>query len=193
MPENPNPQGKGLAPVLATLSSVKSAAQHVPAKHIEQISNELFTSLFVLESEFKFKAVAGRTYWLYRKNDRFWLSPIGPHEWGPGLYGQYIGECMLHEDITWTLELAEEAANDSDLLQYLEEKKAAFEQRLEEAEAVEDMLPGYRRDFGFYRRAYAFALAHSLGVSMDKTGIRQLSYEQAQGVLPDHSGADEPG
>lgn len=190
MPENPNPQGKGLVPVLAQLSSVRAAAQHVPAKHIEQISNELFTSLFVLESEFKFKAVAGRSYWLYRKNGRFWLSPIGPHEWGPEQYGQYIGECMLHEDITWTLELSEEASEDQELIQYLQDKKDAFEKQLEEAEAVEDILPGHRKDFGFYRRAYAFALAHSLGVSMEKSGIKQMTYEQAQGVLPDHSASE---
>ncbi len=183
MPDNPNPQGKGLVPVLDALSRAKAAVQHVPPKHIEQISNELFTSLFVLESEFKFKAVAWRPYWLYRKNGRFWLSLISPEEWGERQSGQYIGECELHEDLTWTLALSEEAAADRELMRYVEQKRIAFEKQLEEAETLEDMLPGYRRDFGFYRRAYAFALASSLGASMDKAGISQLTYGQAQGRL----------
>ncbi len=187
MPENPNPQGKGLVPVLATLHETRAMAAAVPPKHIEQISHELFTSLFVLESEFKFRPVPDRSYWLYRKNGRFWLSPVGPHEWGPEIYGQLIGECELQRDMTWTLELSEDAAGDTDLLAWLEEKKRRFDREIEDVEAVEDILPGYRAEFGFYRRAYAFALAHSLGASMDKSGIRQLSWKQARGLIEDNT------
>ena len=185
MPDNPNPQGKGLVPVLATLSETRAMASHVPPKQIDQISNELFTSLFVLESEFKFRPVPERTYWLYRKKGRFWMSPVGPDEWSADIYGQYIGRCELHRDMTWTLELSEEAAADTELLTWLEEKRQVFDRELQQVEQVDDALPGYREKFSFYRRALAFALAHSLGSSMDKSGIRGLTYEQAAGLLAD--------
>lgn len=191
MPDNPNPQGKGLVPVLATLSETRAMARAVPPKHIEQITNELFTSLFVLESEFKFRPVAERSYWLYRKSGRFWLSPVGPHEWGPESYGRYIGECELQRDMTWTLALSEEAAGDGALLAFIEQKRNEFENQVRDADAVDDILPGYRSEFSFYRRAHAFALAHSLGASMDKSGIRGLTHEQAWGALEDARAREE--
>ena len=49
MPENPNPQGKGQVPVLAALAEGQRAAAAAPAKHVEQVSVELFTSLFATE------------------------------------------------------------------------------------------------------------------------------------------------
>ena len=110
MSENPNPQGKGLSPILATLEESRAAAAAVPPKHIEQVSTELFTSLFVLESDFRFKPTPGRSYWLYHKRGRFWLSLIPPGEWDETDYGRYIGECSLQPDMTWTLLLADEVA-----------------------------------------------------------------------------------
>ena len=54
MPRNPNPQGKGLVPVLQGLQHQWQQPVLLP-KQIDQIEMELFTSLFVLQSEFKFK------------------------------------------------------------------------------------------------------------------------------------------
>ena len=87
----PNPQGKGLVPVLDSLTESRAAIS-VPPKQINQIANELFTSLFVLHSKFQFKPVLGKSYWLYLRNNSFQLSMIAPHEWGGNSYGQYIGE-----------------------------------------------------------------------------------------------------
>jgi hypothetical protein len=111
MNRQPNPQGKGLTPVLDSLT--RSRAQRaLPAKRVDQISSELFTSLFVLHSDFSFKPVPGRRYCLYRKADRFRLSLIAPQEWGDARFGQYIGECVLQPDLTWTLRFDERAARD---------------------------------------------------------------------------------
>ena len=190
MPENPNPQGKGLRPVMAFLEESRAPALMAQPKQIKQISLELFTSLFVLESDFKFKPVRGSTYWLYQKNGRFWLSPISPDEWDERVYGRYIGECELHEDMTWSLEMCEEAAGDQELMASLEQRWEAFEEAMEASETVEDALPRYQGQMPFYQRAYAFALAHSLRASMQGSGIQALSYRQAQAQLPDDSGAD---
>lgn len=183
MSKNPNPQGKGGAPVLATLNEQRAAVAAVPAKHIEQVSTELFTSLFVLESDFRFKPVPGKRYFLYRKPDRFWLSIIPPGEWSETVSGRFIGTCELQADMTWTLELADEVAQDEAFLGFLEAKRAEFEQRLSEAETVDEVLPVHESRFSFYRRAFAFALARSLGTSMERAGISGLSYDEARGLL----------
>ncbi len=189
MPKNPNPQGKGLVPVLAILEESRAPAVMAQPKQIQQISLELFTSLFVLESEFKFKPVPGSTYWLYQKEGRFWLSPIGPDEWHDDVYGRFIGECQLHADMTWTLQMCEEASSDPQLMAFLEERWDAFDRAMEEAETVEEALPRYQQKMPFYQRVYAFALAHSLRASMQKSGIDSLTYAEAQQRLA-HDGAD---
>lgn len=182
MDKTPNPQGKGLVPVLETLAASRAAIA-VPPKRIDQISSELFTSLFVLESDFKFRPVVGRSYWLYRKGERFWLSMLAPHEWSAAAFGQVIGECTLQDDITWTLTLDEAAAQDTALLHMIEAKKLAFEKRLEEAETVDEALPVFDESLPFFQRVCASALAASLRVSMQKSGIEGLSYDEARGLL----------
>ena len=49
-----NPQGKGSLPVLAELSALRRHLAEVPAKPVQQVANELFTALFVLEADFAF-------------------------------------------------------------------------------------------------------------------------------------------
>lgn len=178
-----NPQGKGHLPVLAALSEASRQLAHVPPKRIEQVEAELFTSLFVLESDFRFRPVPGRRYWLYEKGDRFQLSLIGPDEWGEALPGRYVGECVLRSDMTWTLSLSEAAAADEAFLAFVEERRRRFERALEQARTLEDLLPHYRGSLPFNQRACAFALAHSLGLSMRKSGIAGLSWKQARRLL----------
>ena len=184
MSENPNPQGKGLAPVLDSLTASRTQLS-VPPKRVDQISSELFTSLFVLHSEFHFKPVPGKRYSLYRKQDGFRLSLIAPAEWGDSRFGQYIGECVLQPDLTWTLRFDACAAQDPRLLALIEAQRRAFEQRLAAAATLDTALPAFDASLPFYRRVFAAALAHSLGLSMRKSGILGLSYQQAQGLLPD--------
>lgn len=189
--KNPNPQGKGQVPVLAALTEHQQTAAALPPKHIEQVSVELFTSLFVLESDFNFKPVPGKDYWLYQKEGRFWLSPVPPQEWHPTVYGRYIGECRLQEDMSWTLLLADEVANDTAFMRYLEDKRERFERDLEEADSLDDALPVHESRFPFYQRAFAYALAHSLGTSMEHAGIRGLTYNEALGLLTHQPESDD--
>jgi hypothetical protein len=183
MSRNPNPQGKGLAPVLDSLTASRTQLS-VPPKRVDQISSELFTSLFVLHSKFNFKPVPGKRYCLYHKANGFRLSLIAPAEWGDGRFGQYIGECVLQPDLTWTLHFDARAAQDQRLLALIESQRSAFEQRLAAAETLDSALPAFDASLPFYRRVFAAALAHSLALSMRKSGIQDLSYRQAQALLP---------
>lgn len=66
MPINPNPQGKGLVPVLQGIERHR-LSDRLPPKQIDQIQIELFTSLFVLHRDFNFNPVPHQSYWLYKK------------------------------------------------------------------------------------------------------------------------------
>ena len=191
MSKNPNPQGKGGSLVLATLNEQRAGGMTVPPKQIDQVSTELFTSLFVLESEFKFKPVPDKRYFLYRKPAHFLLALTPPRMMSEAVAVRFIGTCVLQNDMTWTLELDDTVAADRDFMAYLEQKRAAFEEKLERAETVDDVLPVYQRGFDFYRRASAFAVAHSLTRSMTQSGISGLSYDEARGLLPDARNRDE--
>lgn len=180
--KNPNPQGKGLVPVLAALNDAGRSIV-VPPKQVQQVSGELFTSMFVLGSRFGFKPVVGRSYWLYRREGEFELSLLAPEQWSALVYGQYIGVCELHNDLTWTLTLSEGALSDPILMRYIAQRREAFERELQEAASVDDLLPVFKEELPFYQRVFASALAGSLGASMQSAGIRGLSYQEAMGLL----------
>lgn len=180
--KRPNPQGKGLVPVLDSLAESRARIA-VPPKHIEQISSELFTSLFVLHSKFQFKPVVGKSYWLYRRQDGFYLSLISAQEWGGAGFGQFIGECVLQADITWTLTLDSKAAQDETLMTLIEDRRRQFELALLAADSIDEVLPVYLESLPFYQRVFASALANSIKVSMYKSGIQGLSYDQAKRLL----------
>lgn len=175
----PNPQGKGLAPALDNLLLTRNNLP-VPAKNIRQIANELFTSLFVLNSQIKFKPVTGQTYWLYRKDKGYRLSLIAPEQWSPAKYGHFIGSCELQPDLTWTLNLADQCLDDQELAAEIARQRERFERRLEQAERIDDLLPVYVETLPFYARVLASALAYSLRQSMLKGGVSGLSFRQAQ-------------
>lgn len=186
---NPNPQGKGLVPVLQGLQQ-HWAQVHVPPKHIDQVSLELFTSLFVLQSEIRFNPVPGQDYWLYRQGQCWKLSMVGPHEWGGRLPGRYVGHCMLQPDRTWSLELDAEVADDPVFMAEVEARRAQLQERLEQAESLESVLPGYEERLGYHGKVLAFILGKSLRSSMQLSGIAALDYRQAKGLL---APAPEPG
>ena len=171
-----------LAVLLGALDEAKPL-QSLPAKSARQISVELFTSLFVLQSRFQFKPVVGRSYWLYRREAAFCLSLIAPEEGGGAFLGQAIGECVLQPDITWSLELTSEAQEDTDLMDLIEKRRAEFEAGLSRAKSIGEALPYYVEKMPFYQRVFAAGLAQSLGVSATHQGIAELSYDEALGLL----------
>lgn len=182
MPVNPNPQGKGLIPVLQGLDRHR-LDELLPPKQIDQIQMELFTSLFVLQSNFSFNPVPEKSYWLYRENGKYKLLMVGPHEWHRPYSGQFIGECVLQQDRTWTLELGEGIEDDEEFMFEIENSRNELQCSLENADSIEDALPVYEKSFSFYGRILAFTLGKSLDISMQLSGIKGLSYRDAKGLL----------
>jgi hypothetical protein len=180
--KNPNPQGKGLVPVLQGLQQHWDRMQ-VPPKQIDQISLELFTSLFVLQSDFKFAPVPGMRYWMYEREGAYRLMLVAPGEWNGAMPGRCIGMCQLQKDRTWTLSLESEVAADSWFMEEIEARRHKLDSLLEQAESVEDVLPAFEKGLGYQSRVLAFILGRSLRTSMQLSGINALSYTEARGLL----------
>lgn len=184
--KSPNPQGKGLVAVLDSLQQAKKQLQ-VSAKNIQQISNELFTSLFVLNSRIRFKPTTRQTYWLYFKNNQYQLSLIAPEQWLPTKSGRFIGACELQADLTWTLQLSDDCANDQAFIREVARQRLQLEEQLQQAEKIEAVLPVYVETLPYYSRVLAAALAYSLKLSMQKSGMEGLSFQQAKQLLINHA------
>lgn len=180
-----NPQGKGAVAILDTLRQAKNQLI-APAKNIQQISSDLFTSLFVLNSQIRFKPTKGQVYWLYLKDGQYRLSLIAPEQWSPAQSGSFIGACELQPDLTWTLALSEACAHDDAFIQDIANRRRQLEQNLRKAEKIDDILPVYLETLPYYSRVLAAALAYSLKQSMQKSGILGLSFRQAEKLLINH-------
>ncbi|NOV31461.1 DUF2452 domain-containing protein [Methylomonas sp. ZR1] len=177
-----NPQGKGAVAVLDSLQQAKKQLI-APAKNIQQISSDLFTSLFVLNSQIRFKPTTGQAYWLYFKDEQCRLSLIAPEQWLSSQSGRFIGTCELQPDLTWTLALSEACANDGAFIQEIADQRRQLEQTLQQAEKIDDVLPVYMETLPYYSRVLAATLAYSLKQSMQKSGILGLSFRQAEKLL----------
>lgn len=182
MDKNPNPQGKGLSPILDGLSRSRAKAP-LPPKQIDQVSSELFTSLFVLNASFKFRPVAGQSYWLYFSDGKFKLFGVAPDDWATGQPGQFVGECVLQPDVTWTININEEIADETWFTDYVEEQRQLVEHTLNEAATLEDAMPYYLQKLPYYSRLLAYGVGTSLKESMTRSGINTLGYEEAKGLL----------
>jgi len=180
--KSPNPQGKGVVVLLDSLQQAKNHLQ-TSAKNIQQISSDLFTSLFILNSQIRFKPTTRQTYWLYLKDGQYRLSLIAPDQWAPAQSGRFIGACALQTDLTWTLELSGDCTNDQAFIQDIAHRRQQLEQKLQQAEKIDDVLPVYTKTLPFYSRVLASGLAYSLKQSMQKGGISGLNFYQAKRAL----------
>lgn len=195
MKTNPNPQGKGLVPVLDAWQSVQPAA--ITSKSAPRLLGDYLVSLLVLSAEFSFKPVPGKPYYLYWREGDWLLSLISPAEWGLRLPGECLGECQLGFDMTWHLIPQQGSVFSAELQRAIEQFTAIFGEHLASADALEDTLPFYVRQLPFYRRLFATGLAISLKKSMQASG--QLGHtghtwlQRASGELPQLLAASTPG
>lgn len=186
MKVNPNPQGKGLVPVLDAWQSVQPT--RVEPKSAPRLLSDYLVSLLVLSAQFGFKPVPGKSYYLYWRDGEWRLSLIGPVEWGTAQPGECLGECQLGFDMTWHLVRQEGVEPSEALAQAVDVFVAQFSETIASADALEETLPFYVRQLPFYRRLLATGLAASLQHSM--RGAGQLGHsgkswlQQASAELP---------
>ena len=164
-----NPQGKGMVPVLDQLRAV--APWDITAKSPEQILRDYCLSSLVLSAVFKFRTVPGNTYYLYRVGYEWQLSLISPEEWGERLPGAPVAHCELAKDMTWSIVLTENVADDVALVSDLQKFIAGFADRIASAQTLEASLPVYEINLPYQQRMMATALSASLRSSLVLSGL----------------------
>jgi hypothetical protein len=169
MPENPNPQGKGLVTLLEQWESVRPAIAE--PKNPRTLLNDYVVSLLVLSAEFKFKPVVGNDYHLYRSAGTWRLSLIAPSEWTHTQPDAYVGSCILRTDMTWRLVPAADLDCQPGLLEDLAGFVRDFSDALESHDSLEAGLPYYVPQLPFYQRLLATGLASSISKTAEISGL----------------------
>ncbi|MDG2036440.1 MAG: hypothetical protein P8J42_07515 [Pseudomonadales bacterium] len=183
--KSPNPQGKGVVPLLAAWESMSPLT--VANKPAGRILGEYFTSLLILSAEFSFKPVPQKSYYLYWKpalaaNNKptapWRLSLIEPDRLGDLDLGVYVGRCILQYDMTWSIELAEALHQHSELIEDLHQFHQHFQATNNDEESLETHLPFFVEQLPFYRRLAATALSSSLSRSIQASELDNIPARQ---------------
>jgi hypothetical protein len=169
MPENPNPQGKGLVTLLEQWESVRPAIAE--PKNPRTLLNDYVVSLLVLSAQFKFKPVVGNDYHLYRSAGTWRLSLIAPWEWTHTQPDAYVGSCILRTDMTWSLSTAADLECQPGVLEDLAEFVRNFSDSLAKQDSLEAGLPFYVPQLPFYQRLLATGLASSISKTAEISGL----------------------
>ena len=182
MSKQPNPQGKGLTPLLSDWQRFTPRLQ--TGKSSGQWFADYFTSLLVLSADFRFKPVVGQHYYLYLNDQRWQLSLIEPDRWGDRKPGYCLGRCELHSDMTWSITPLDaiedgyssrvDCPEDSNALA---EALHIFIQHLvnhwDSYESLDESLPFYSEQLPYYRRLAANGLARSIS-----SNVKAISFKQ---------------
>lgn len=161
--KNPNPQGKGLVPVLQEISSRQSSAFAIQSKNLASTLHDYALSRLILCADFSFKPVINTPYFLYVKNDKLKLSLISPKEWRDERFGLYICRCTLEDSMLWRV-----ADNNDDprvaqhFLSAFDSLKDSLLSDLFQEDPLNSTLPYFDERLPFHRRVLANALATHL-------------------------------
>lgn len=165
--KNPNPQGKGVVPVLRDWHSFAPLA--LAPKTAADFLRDYCVSSLVLAAEFRFKPVVGKTYYLYATEQGWSLTMIAPAEWGARKAGKFLASCKLRADMTWEMDAAD-LADQPEALAQARNFIEGFVDTLSEQHSIQDNLPFYAQELPYYRRMLATALSASLKHTLPPTG-----------------------
>ena len=177
-----DPDGKGENGFL--LDWHRSTPRGVVAKPRRQVLAEFFTSMLVLSARFKYKPAVGATNYLYLVNGEWSLSLIAPAEWTDERRAGFAGACVLHPDMTWTIEPSELLAGDNAVSEAASRFYDAFAEALDTDLALEEILPVCAGGLAYYQRLYAAALSRSVRAAVALGGQEFVSCRAWRGLLP---------
>jgi hypothetical protein len=170
---SPNPQGKGLVPLLDAWQ--RAQPTELRRSTPRQVLSSYITGLLVLSAKFHFLPVPGSPYHLYWRENEWQLSMISPAEWGGRLSMEHLGHCTLNADRTWTLLPDPGATFSPALVAALELFQQSFIDMLDTDQPLTEKLPYYVRTLPYYPRLLASALAKSLEYSIAQLDARDQS------------------
>ena len=179
-----NPQGKGVISVLDDLHTSKPT--NVQSKNTHQWLADYFTSMLVLSAKFKFKPIIGKNYYLYIKNNQLNLSLVEPNEWKSDKSGAYFAECMLHQDMSWSIKPKRGWQKDITLFNTIQNYQISFLRKMNDEIPIVEQLPFFIQQFSYYQRLGANALARSLKQSLEiKIGKNESVMLSGKSILKD--------
>ncbi len=159
----PNPQGKGLVPMLADWDSVQPVA--AANRSASEFLRAYCLSSLVLAADFRFKPVIGQSYYLYATATGWNLSLIAPDEWRNSRADQLLGTCRLQADMTWRVEMAQ-FDEGSAVASSARDFVRGFVETLTAQDDIAAYLPVYASELPYYQRMLATAMSKSLRHAM---------------------------
>lgn len=177
-----NPDGKGALGFLDDWRGTQPSG--VRAKPKRQVLADLFTSMLVLTSSFKYRPVRGRSNYLYWIDGQWSLSLIAPHEWSSGRRQGFAGTCILQDDMTWTIAPSDRLVEDSPVSDAIRRFFDAFAEMLNTDLTLEDILPFYVSRLPYYQRLHASALSRSLSATVTRGNQALISCREWRTQLP---------
>jgi len=177
-----NPEGKGLNGFL--LDWHRTEPRGVVIKPRRQVLAEFFTSMLVLSARFKYKPAAGVRNYLYYVRDEWSLSLVAPDEWSQERRAGFVGTCLLHPDMTWTIDPSELVGGDNDVSAAIARFYDAFAETLDSDLALEDILPFFVRRLPYWQRLHASALSRSIRGTITLGDQASRSCRDWQALLP---------
>ncbi len=179
--KNPNPQGKGMVPILRDWGTLQPVV--LGPKSPAEFLRDYCVSSLILAAHFRFKPVVGRDYFLYASEHGWSLSLIAPHEWGQRRSGQFVASCRLRSDMTWDLDTSQMDEH-SQAVTMAQTFIYGFFDTLAAQGSISRHLPFYVAHLPYYQRLLATALASSLQRCLPPTGDDMQALLRAQPAAP---------
>ena len=177
-----NPEGKGLNGFL--LDWYRTEPRGVVVKPRRQVLAEFFTSMLVLSARFKHKPAVSVSNYLYFVDDEWSLSLIAPDEWSRERRAGFVGTCVLHPDMTWTITPSELVGEDNNVSAAIARFYDAFAETLDNDLTLEEVLPFFVRRMPYWQRLHASALSRSIRGTITLADERSTKCRDWQALLP---------
>ena len=177
-----NPEGKGLNGFL--LDWYRTEPRGVVIKPQRQVLAEFFTSMLVLSARFKHKPAVGVLNYLYFVDDEWSLSLIAPDEWSRERRAGFVGTCVLHPDMTWTITPSDLVGEDNDVSAAIARFYDAFADTLDNDLTLEEILAFFVRRMPYWQRLHASALSRSIRGTITLADQRSTKCRDWQVLLP---------
>jgi hypothetical protein len=177
-----NPEGKGLNGFL--LDWHRTEPRGVVIKPQRQVLAEFFTSMLILSAGFKYKPAVDVSNYLYFVDGEWRLSLIAPEQWSDRHQRGFVGTCVLHRDMTWTIKPSELVGEENAVTEAIARFYDAFAETLDSDLTLEDILPFYVRRMPYWQRLHASAMSRSLRGTVTLAGQRDIKCRHWQALLP---------
>ena len=155
-----NPQGKGLNGFL--LDWYTTEPRGVTIKPQRQVLAEFFTSMLILSARFKYRPAVDVQNYLYFVDGAWLLSLVSPDEWSDRYRDGFVGTCVMHRDMTWTIDPSKQVGEDNAVTEAIARFYDAFAETLDSDLTLEEILPFYVRRMPYWQRLHASALSRSI-------------------------------